>query len=181
MSEQHITDQPLASLLDLTGQVSLVTGASRGIGRATAELLAAAGARVAMLARTTEPLEQAAAALRQSYGADCALAIATDVADVARVEAAVRQVTEAWGRIDILVNNAGLIHFGPVGEVTPGDWQRVIGANLTGAYLCARAVVPIMQEQRSGRIVNIASISGQTGGVSGGVDYAASKGGLIAF
>ena len=91
------------------------------------------------------------------------------------------QVIGAWGRIDILVNNAGLIHFGPIGEVTPGDWQRVIGTNLTGAYLRARAVATIMQDQGSGRIVNIASSSCQTGGVSGGVEYVASKGGLIAF
>jgi 3-oxoacyl-[acyl-carrier protein] reductase len=171
----------ITSLLDLTGQVALITGASRGIGRATAELFAQAGARVALLARSAAPLEQVAEVLRQTHGPERVLAVAADVANAAQVEAAVQQVAGAWGRVDVLINNAGLIHFGPIDAITPEDWQRVIGANLTGAYLCARAVVPLMQAQCSGLIVNIASISGQTGGVSAGVDYAASKGGMLAF
>lgn len=174
-------DQTITSLLDLAGQVALITGASRGIGWSTAELFAQAGARVALLARSAGPLEQAAESLRQVYGAERVMSITADVAQAAQVEAAVQQVSGAWGHVDVLVNNAGLIHFGSIGAVAPGDWERVIGANLTGAYLCARAVAPLMQTQRSGRIINIASISGQTGGVSAGVDYAASKGGMLAF
>jgi 3-oxoacyl-[acyl-carrier protein] reductase len=176
-----MSESSLASLLDLSGQVALVTGASRGIGWAIAELFAQAGARVAMLARSAEPLGRAAEALRTEYGADNILALPVDVAIEDQVNAAVQQVVDAWGRVDMLINNAGLIHFGPIDQVAPAEWQQVLGANLTGAYLCSRAVAPLMRQQGHGRIVNIASISGQTGGVSGGVDYAASKGGLIAF
>jgi NAD(P)-dependent dehydrogenase (short-subunit alcohol dehydrogenase family) len=171
----------LASLLDLSGQVALITGASRGIGWAIAELFAQAGARVAMLARAPEPLGHAADALREQHGAAKILALPADVAIEAQVSAAVQQVADAWGRLDILVNNAGLIHFGPIDQISLAEWQQVLGANLTGAYLCSRAVAPLMRQQSHGRIVNVASISGQTGGVSGGADYAASKGGLIAF
>jgi 3-oxoacyl-[acyl-carrier protein] reductase len=174
-------ESSLASLLDLSDQVALVTGASRGIGWAIAELFAQAGARVALLARTPEPLGRAAEALRAEYGAENILALPVDVAIEDQVNAAVQQVVDAWGRVDMLINNAGLIHFGPIDQVAPAEWQQVLGANLTGAYLCSRAVAPLMRQQGHGRIVNIASISGQTGGVSGGVDYAASKGGLIAF
>ncbi len=176
-----MSEPAINSLLDLTGQVALITGASRGIGRSTAELFAQAGARVVLLARSAAPLEQTAEALRQVYGADRVMSIIADVAQVAQVDAAVQQVSDAWGRVDVLVNNAGLIHSGSLEAVTPGDWERVIGANLTGAYLCARAIAPLMQARRSGRIINIASISGQTGGMSAGVDYAASKGGMLAF
>src|SRR5689334_4070283 len=105
-------NQSIVDLLDLTGQVALITGASRGIGLSIAELFAAAGARVALLARSAEALEQAADGLRRAYGADAVLAIPTDVAVETQVEAAVRRVADAWGRIDVLINNAGLIHFG---------------------------------------------------------------------
>jgi 3-oxoacyl-[acyl-carrier protein] reductase len=174
-----MSNEPLAHLLDLTGQVAVITGASRGIGWAIAVLFAQAGAHVALLARAPEPLSQAAAELRQT-GADV-LALPADVAVEAQINTAVRQVVDTWGRLDVLVNNAGLIHFGPIGNISPAEWNQVLGANLTGAYLCSRAAAPAMQRQGYGRIINIASISGQTGGVSGGVDYAASKGGMIAF
>lgn len=176
-----MSESSLASLLDLSGQVALVTGASRGIGWAIAELFAQAGARVAMLARQPEPLQRAAETLHAQYGADNILALPVDVAVQEQVDDAVRQIADTWGRVDILINNAGLIHFGPIDSVSPDEWQQVLGANLTGAYLCSRAVARLMRQQSYGRIVNIASVSGQTGGVSGGVDYAASKGGLIAF
>ncbi len=171
----------MKNLLSLSGKVAIITGASRGIGRAIADLFAQAGARVALLSRAAEQLEQAAGALREKHGPDCALVVPADVAIQAQVEAAVAQVSSVWGCVDILVNNAGLIHFGAIDKVAPDDWERVIGANLTGAFLCARAVTPLMQAKRSGAIVNIASIAGQTGGISAGVDYAASKGGLLAF
>jgi 3-oxoacyl-[acyl-carrier protein] reductase len=124
-----MSEPAINSLLDLTGQVALITGASRGIGRSTAELFAQAGARVVLLARSAAPLEQAAEALRQVYGAERVMSIIADVAQVAQVDAAVQQVSDAWGRVDVLVNNAGLIHSGSLEAVTPGDWERVIGAN----------------------------------------------------
>ena len=171
----------IAQLLDLRGQVAFVTGASRGIGYATAELLLEAGARVALVARGAEGLAAAAAALGARYGPDQLITSLADVADEAQVQAAIGQTVERWGRLDILVNNAGLIHFGPIETIAPASWAAVIGANLTGAYLCAYLAAPIMRGQGYGRIINIASVSAQTGGVSAGVDYAASKGGLLAF
>lgn len=170
----------IAELLDLRGRVALVTGGGRGIGRATAELLLEAGADVAIVSRGADALRAAARALEAAHGPGRALAIPADVADEAAVAAAFAEVEARWGHLDILVNNAGLIHFGPIDQIAPASWAAVLGANLTGPYLCARAAAPLLRRQ-GGRIVNIASVSGQTGGVSGGVDYAASKGGLIAF
>jgi 3-oxoacyl-[acyl-carrier protein] reductase len=109
------------------------------------------------------------------------LALPADIADEAQVNRVVSQTFETWGRIDILINNAGLISAGSYQQVDLPEWERVIGVNLTGAYLCSRAVAPIMQAQKHGRMINIASISAQTGGVSGGVHYSASKGGMISM
>jgi NAD(P)-dependent dehydrogenase (short-subunit alcohol dehydrogenase family) len=173
----------LASLLDLSGQVALITGGNRGIGRAIAEVFAQAGAKLALVARNAVLLEEVAADLCRSHpgGQRAVLALPADVADETQINRAVEQVVEAWGRLDILVNNAGQISFGSIMQIEPKDWQRAIAVNLTGAYLCSRAAAPLMQRQQYGRIINIASISAQTGGVSGGVHYAASKGGLISM
>ncbi len=171
---------PLEQILDLSGQVAVITGANQGIGKATAQVLHAAGANVALLARTADSLQTVADALH-ARRPDSALALPTDVADDAQIHAAVDKVIAKWGRIDVLVNNAGLVSPGTFDQIAPADWQRIIDVNLTGAYLCCRAVAPHMQRQHHGRIVNISSISAQTGGVSGGVHYAASKGGMIAM
>jgi 3-oxoacyl-[acyl-carrier protein] reductase len=172
----------ITQLLDLSGQVALVTGASRGIGRAIAMVLARAGARVALVARTDTQLQDVAAEIEaEGIAPGTVRAFPTDVADQAQVAATTQAIVEHWGRLDILVNNAGLIDFGPLEKIEPEGWNQVIAANLTGPYLCSRAVAPIMQQQGSGRIVNITSVSAQTGGVSGGVNYTASKGGLAAM
>ena len=169
----------LSSLVDFSNQVIFVTGASRGIGRAIALVFAQAGAKVALVSRTAEKLEDVAGEVRAAGGE--ALVLPTDVAVEAEVEQAMARVVAEWGRVDVLVNNAGLIDFGPLHEIEPSAWDKVIGANLTGAYLCSRIVAPIMEKQQAGRIVNITSVSAQTGGVSGGVHYTASKGGLAAM
>lgn len=167
-------------LLDLSDQVAIITGANQGIGKATAEVLHAAGAKVALLARSADSLQAVADELL-AIRPNSALAIPTDVADESAVNQAVAAVVAAWGRVDILVNNAGLVSPGTFEQITPMDWQRILDVNLTGAFYCCRAVAPVMQQQRYGRIINISSISAQTGGVSGGAHYAASKGGLIAM
>ena len=173
--------EELSHLLDLTGQVALITGASRGIGRATAELFARAGARLGLVARSAEPLREVAESIDGEVGAGTALPLAADVAQEEQVNRAVQQTAEKFGRIDILINNAGLISAGPVSEIEPVEWERVLAANLTGAYLCSRVVAPHMERRQYGRIVNISSVSAQTGGVSGGVHYASSKGGILSM
>lgn len=171
----------IAKLLDLSGQVALVTGASRGIGRSIAQVFAQAGANVALVARTAGQLTELAQEITLNVKRSNVITVPTDVADEAQVNRAVQQVVDAWGRIDILINNAGLISFGSITQSEPENWARVMAANLTGPYLLSRTVAPLMIQQHCGRIVNIASISGQTGGVSAGVDYAASKGGLLSL
>jgi NAD(P)-dependent dehydrogenase (short-subunit alcohol dehydrogenase family) len=173
--------EDLSSLLDQSGRVAFVTGASRGIGRSIAETFAQAGAKVALVARGKEVLEATAAELAAQYGAENIRALPTDVADEGQVAQAVTEVVEQWGRLDILINNAGLIGFGPLEDISPGQWNEVIAANLTGAYLCSYAAAPHLRRQQSGHIVNISSVSAQTGGVSGGVHYSASKGGMLAL
>ncbi|MEE3258023.1 MAG: SDR family NAD(P)-dependent oxidoreductase [Candidatus Latescibacterota bacterium] len=169
----------IANLVDFSGQVVFVTGASRGIGRAIALVFAQAGAQVALASRSADKLEAVAEEVRAA-GAE-ALVLPTDVAVEAEVNQAIERVVAEWGRLDVLINNAGLIDFGPLHQIEPDAWDKVIAANLTGAYLCCRAVAPVMEKQQRGRIVNITSVSAQTGGVSGGVHYTASKGGLAAM
>lgn len=184
-----MVDEAIASLLDLRGQVVLITGANRGIGKAIAEVFGAAGARLALVARTATTLEEVATHLRQAHPerAECTpieetvLSLPADVAVEAQVNGVVQRVIDTWGRIDVLINNAGLISFGPYSAVDLAEWERVIGANLTGAYLCCRAVAPWMEQQQYGRIINISSVSAHTGGVSGSVHYATSKGGMISM
>jgi 3-oxoacyl-[acyl-carrier protein] reductase len=176
-----MTVHNLAGLLDLSGQVTLITGASRGIGLAMAEVFARAGAHLALVARTQGALEEQADRLNAGAGSGRALALAADVANENQVDQAVRQTIEEFGRVDILINNAGLISLGSGLQMELAEWERIIGANLTGAFLCSRAVVPLMERQKSGRIINIASVAAQTGGVAGGAHYASSKGGMISM
>ena len=165
---------------DLTGSTVIVTGASRGIGRTTAEVLAAAGANVVAVART----ESALAALAQdiSGAGGTAVAVRADVNVPEGTEMLVERTLAAFGAVDALVNNAGESgRNGPMGETSAADWDDLLGNNLRSAFLCSKAVFPIMERQRRGSIVNMASISGQNGGQSARVHYAASKGGMIAF
>jgi 3-oxoacyl-[acyl-carrier protein] reductase len=172
----------IVQLLDLSGQVAVITGASRGIGRAISMVFARAGAHVALVARTKEQLRDVAVEIEaEGIAGEKVQAFPADVADEAQVAATTQAIVDHWGRLDILVNNAGLIDFGPLDQIEPEGWHRVIAANLTGPYLCCRAIAPIMTQQGSGRIINITSVSAQTGGVSGGVNYTASKGGLASM
>jgi NAD(P)-dependent dehydrogenase (short-subunit alcohol dehydrogenase family) len=162
----------------LAGQTALVTGAARGLGYATAERLAAEGARVALFDLDGEALTAAAGRLSERGAA--ATTHEVDVADEESVRAAVADVLAADGRIDILVNNAGIYPHYPFEELTYADWRRVLSINLDGVFLCAHAVYPAMRERGYGRIVNISSATFFIGypGLSA---YIASKGGIIGF
>ena len=159
---------------ELEGSVAVVTGGNRGIGRSIAEHLARAGARVAVLARTAERAEEAAAGLEGTGHAG----FACDVADEAVVEAALKQVEERLGPIDILVNNAGITDDNLLVRLNAAAWDRVMDTNLKGAFNTIRAVTRGMMRRRKGRIINITSVVGITG-TAGQANYAASKAGLI--
>ncbi len=161
--------------IDLTGRVAFVTGSTRGIGRAVAEALHAAGAKVAIVGRDPEKARSVAAAL-----GDRAVGVACDVTDSAQVEAALAQVETSLGPIDILVNNAGVTKDNILPRLSESDWDAVLDANLKGAFRTVRAVIRGMMKRRAGRIINIASIVGLTGN-KGQSNYAASKAGLIGF
>jgi 3-oxoacyl-[acyl-carrier protein] reductase len=163
----------------LDGRVALVTGASRGIGRATALELARAGADVALVSRAQDLLQQARAEL-QALGRKAVVSIA-EVSDPDQISASVAMCVEQLGPVDILVNNAGLNSRGPISSVDPRDWTSILEINLSSVFHYSRAVASGMCERRWGRIVNIASITGQTGGVSGSVAYSSSKGGVLAL
>lgn len=165
--------------LALEGKVAIVTGAARGIGRATADLLSRAGASVLLQDIDAESLSQACETLR-AQGCSV-LARQGDVSQLDDVQAMVDTTLESWGRVDILVNNAGIGGAGKtLLELELDEWQRMIDVDLTAAFLCCRAVVPHMIEQKRGSIVNIASITGQMG-VAGSTHYAAAKAGVIGF
>jgi 3-oxoacyl-[acyl-carrier protein] reductase len=163
--------------IDLSGRVALVTGASRGIGRAVAEALAAAGATVVAAARGEHALATAQAIAGRGGRAE---AVTLEVAEAASVHAAVDQVLDRHGRIDVLVNNAGIARDQLLMRMKAEDWDAVIATNLTGTYLCSQAVLRPMLKQRGGRIVCVTSVVGQMGN-AGQANYAASKAGIIGF
>jgi 3-oxoacyl-[acyl-carrier protein] reductase len=164
-------------MANLSGRVALVTGASRGIGRAVATRLAAAGAHVVAAARG-ENAKGTADAIRDAGRS--AEAIGLDVTDTAGVESAVAGIMAGKGRIDILVNNAGITRDTLLLRMKRDDWDAVIQTNLTAAFTSVQAVLKPMIKQRSGRIINITSVVGQSGN-AGQANYAASKAGLIGF
>lgn len=142
------------------GDVALVTGGGRGIGRSVAAALAGAGARVAVCSRTERDVTEAAEGIRLSGGE--ALALRCDVADPDQVAAMVQDTVRAFGRIDVLVNNAGVGTVAPseVADYEVAEWDRIVDTNLRGTFLCCRAVLPGMRDRRRGTIVNVASITG---------------------
>lgn len=162
----------------LGGQVALVTGASGGIGKATALAFAAEGADVAVVARRGELLNQVAEAIRaQDSGA---LAFPADITDPAAVDAVLEAVLARFGRLDILVNNAGgNVPHRSLAEVTVENWRAVVDLNLTGAFLCTRAALRVMRSQGRGTVINIASWAGRRPAVLSGAAYSAAKAGLI--
>jgi len=162
----------------LEARVSLVTGASRGIGRAIAKALAAEGARVVVGARDAARLAEVVAEIEGAGGR--AEAIALDVADRGSVEAGVAHVVAAHGRIDHLVNNAGVARDNLLVRMKDEEWQQVLATNLTGVFLCTQAALKPMLKQRGGRIVNITSVVGLAGN-AGQANYAASKAGIVGF
>ncbi|GAB4435198.1 MAG: 3-oxoacyl-ACP reductase FabG [Chloroflexi bacterium OHK40] len=165
--------------MSLHNQVALVTGASRGIGRAAALELAAQGARVLVNYQHNAAAAEEVAALITRDGGE-ALVYAADVSDKQAVQHMVEAALERWGRLDILVNNAGITDDAPLVRMRPEQWRRVIEIDLGGVFLCCQAVLPAMRRQRYGRIVNVGSLAGLAGNV-GQANYAAAKAGLVGF
>ncbi len=161
----------------LAGQVALVTGASRGIGRATALALAREGARV--VANYSASAEGAAQLVEEiQHGGGWAMACGADVSEPDQVAELFAATTSTAGRLDILVNNAGVTADGLAMRMSDHNWQRVLQVNLTGAFMCCRAAARIMLRQRSGRIINLSSVAGIVGN-AGQANYSAAKAGLI--
>jgi 3-oxoacyl-[acyl-carrier protein] reductase len=161
--------------IDLTGRNALITGSTRGIGRAIADAFAGSGARVAVVGRDQQRAEEAASAVGNG-----AKGFAADVSDTASVAKLIDDVEKSFGSIDILVNNAGITRDNLVMRLKDDDWDAVQNANLRGAFAAIRAVSRGMMKKRSGRIINVASIVGIIGN-KGQANYAASKAGLIAL
>jgi len=163
--------------LPLQDQVALVTGASRGIGRAIAFALAQEGAKVVVNYSSSEAAAESVVAEIQQQGGE-ALALQADVSQTEQVDHLMEKTQEKWGKIDILVNNAGITKDNLLIRMKLEDWQAVLALNLTGVFLCTRAVGKLMLKQRRGRIINIASVSGQMGN-PGQANYSAAKAGVI--
>jgi 3-oxoacyl-[acyl-carrier protein] reductase len=168
MSSQHLSEK-----------VAIVTGASRGIGRAIAIALAAEGAKVVVnYARSEAAAKEVVKAITEQGGE--AIAVQADVSDAEQVQNLIKETRNQYGSIDVLVNNAGITRDTLLLRMKPEDWQAVIDLNLTGVFLCTQAVSKIMLKQRQGRIINIASVAGQMGN-PGQANYSAAKAGVIGF
>lgn len=169
----------MVEIENLNDCVGIVTGASRGIGKATALALAAQGVKVVVnYASSQESALAVVKAITEAGGE--AIAIQANVAQETEVDDLIKETLAKWGRIDILVNNAGITRDTLLLRMKTQDWQQVIDLNLTGVFLCTRAVSKIMLKQRSGRIINITSVAGQMGN-PGQANYSAAKAGVIGF
>jgi NAD(P)-dependent dehydrogenase (short-subunit alcohol dehydrogenase family) len=164
--------------LKLAGQVAVVTGAGRGIGRAISSALAREGAAVVLAARSGPELDGVAHEIEQAGGR--ALAVPTDVRQEASVEALVRRALAEWRQVDVLVNAAGVATFAPVTDAKIDDWDQMLAVNLRGAVLCCRAVLPAMIGCRRGTIINVGSVV-TSRSLTGSAAYTASKYGLLGF
>ncbi len=162
----------------LDGKVAAITGASSGIGEATALTLAAEGAAVALAARRKDRIEALAKRIEEDGGR--AIAIVTDVSEEEQANAFVTQASEELGRLDILVNNAGVMLLGPVAGAPTDQWRRMIDVNLLGLLYCTHAALPIMGAAGSGDIVNVSSVAGRTASLGSGV-YNMTKWGVVGF
>jgi 3-oxoacyl-[acyl-carrier protein] reductase len=162
--------------MNLEGQIALVTGASRGIGKAIAMALSAQGARVYLCSRNMEALEAVAQEIRGRDGQ--AAAVRMDIRDSKDVSRAVKEILGETSRVDILVNNAGLRNDKLLVRTGDEEWREVLETNLSGTFFCMRQVIPAMSRKRYGRIVNITSVVGFTGNV-GQANYAAAKAGIV--
>ena len=163
----------------LKDKVAVVTGSALGIGRATATLFAREGAKVVIVDLNQAACDEAAAQIAKDTGADT-MAVAANVSDLASCEAVAKSVIDRFGKIDILVNNAGITKDNLLLRLTEADWDAVLNVNLKGVFFFTKAVIRAMFKAHAGVIVNIASVVGQEGNI-GQTNYAASKGGVIAF
>ncbi len=164
---------------ELEGKVSLVTGASRGLGRTIAIKLASLGSKVAINYLASDRAAGNVVRETESQGGQ-AMLVKANVADAGAVKAMTRQIVDRWGKIDILVNNAGIVRDNLLLRMSDDAWDEVINTNLRGAYLCTKFALRSMMDQFWGRIINISSLAGLVGNV-GQANYSAAKGGLIAF
>jgi NAD(P)-dependent dehydrogenase (short-subunit alcohol dehydrogenase family) len=164
-------------LFDLTGQTAVVTGGTKGIGRAMAEALASAGADVAIVSRTAAEAQSVAAEIARDYG-HRTVGLAADVTVPAQAEAMAAAVLQQFGRLDVLVNSAGINIRGPIEELSAEEFQQVLTVNVTGTWLACRAVVPHMKGVKRGRIINLSSAIGLVGVVNR-TPYASSKGAVV--
>src|SRR5262245_58201663 len=158
----------------LSGRVALVTGAARGLGRAAAERLLAAGARMALNVHRPEQAET----LSRDFG-DEVLVRAGDIAGAGTVQSLVAEVLDRFGRLDILVNNAAAAYSTRFEQITEEEWRRALDVNLTAAFLCTQAAVPAMKARGYGRVINLSSTAGKSVSTLGGAHYTASKAGLL--
>jgi 3-oxoacyl-[acyl-carrier protein] reductase len=162
--------------MSLAGKIAVVTGGAQGIGQAVAAMLARDGADVVVADIEASRCEETVTLIRQAGRK--ALALGVNVGEWDQVKSMADRIVQEWGRVDILVNNAGITRDGLLMRMKEEDWQAVLQVNLTGTFFCSKAILPTMSKQRSGRIVNIASIVGAIGNV-GQANYAASKAGVI--
>lgn len=166
------------AVIQLTGKVAIVTGSARGIGKAIAEKLAMAGAYVVIADIEFDLAKQTAENIQASCG-HAALAVRVNVTDLSDVRDMVSQTVERFSRLDILVNNAGVQSYVNFEDMTLDEWKRVLDINLNSMFLCSKEVSTVMSSQRSGRIINLSSMSARTGGQASPPNYTTSKAGVI--
>lgn len=162
---------------DLTGRVAIVTGGSKGLGEAMAEGLASAGASLVLTSRHAAEVEATAERIAREYGRE-AIGVEADVTSAEAAERVVAGAKERFGHIDILVNNAGINIRGPIDQLSPEQFDQVLSVNVTGVWLMTRAVVPVMKERKSGRIINLSSTLGLVG-LANRTPYTSSKGAVL--